>query len=93
MPNLSEEQINKYNEDGFIAPINVLSENEAGEIREEIERIEKDWLNELEGLGRNYIHLISPVFDKIPHNTKILDAVQKDATHPNRHDEPVAESK
>ena len=27
------------------------------------------------------------------HRTKILDAVQKDATHPNRHDEPVAESK
>ena len=27
------------------------------------------------------------------HRTKILEAVQKDATHPNRHDEPVAESK
>ena len=73
---LSEEQINKYNEDGFIAPINILSENETGEIREEIERIEKDWPNELEGLGRNYIHFISPVFDKIPHNPKILDAVE-----------------
>ena len=73
---LSEEQINKYNEDGFIAPINILSENETGEIREEIERIEKDWPNELEGLVRNYIHFISPVFDKIPHNPKILDAVE-----------------
>ena len=73
---LSEEQINKYNEDGFIAPINILSENETGEIREEIERIEKDWPNDLEGLVRNYIHFISPVFDKIPHNPKILDAVE-----------------
>ena len=41
MRSLSEKQINQYNEDGFIAPINVLSVEEACEIREEIERIEK----------------------------------------------------
>tara|TARA_B100000401_G_scaffold425187_1_gene354659 strand:- start:960 stop:1787 length:828 start_codon:yes stop_codon:yes gene_type:complete len=76
MTNLSLEQINQYNNDGFIYPIDVLSTDETGKIREEIERIEKDWPNELEGLGRNYIHLISPVFDKIPHNPKILDAVE-----------------
>ena len=76
MPNLSEEQINKYKEDGFVAPINVLSREEANEIKEEIEYIEKKWPNELEGLGRNYIHFISKVFDKIPHNSKILDAVE-----------------
>ena len=76
MPNLSEEQINKYKEDGFVAPINVLSREEANEIKEEIEYIEKKWPNELEGLGRNYVHLISKVFDKIPHNSKILDAVE-----------------
>ena len=76
MTNLSLEQINQYKEDGYIAPINVLSTDEADEIKEEIEHIEKDWPNELEGLGRNYIHLISPVCDKIPHNPKILDAVQ-----------------
>ena len=76
MSNLSQEQINQYKEDGYIAPINVLSREEANEIKEEIERIEKDWPNELEGLGRNYIHLISPVFDKVCHNSKILDAVE-----------------
>ena len=76
MPNLSEEQINKYKEDGFVAPINVLSREEANEIKEEIEYIEKKWPNELEGLGRNYVHFISKVFDKIPHNSKILDAVE-----------------
>ena len=76
MPNLSQEQINQYQEDGYIAPINVLSREEADEIRVEIELIEKNWPNELEGLGRNYIHLISPVFDKVSHNPKILDAVE-----------------
>ena len=30
----------------------------------------------LEGLGRNYVHLISPIFDKVVHNSKILDAVE-----------------
>ena len=54
----------------------VLSKNEAFEIRSEIENIEKNWPDELEGLGRNYIHLISPVFDKVSHNPKILDAVE-----------------
>ena len=29
MPNLSSEQINQYNNDGYIAPIDVLSEDEA----------------------------------------------------------------
>ena len=76
MSNLSLEQINQYNEDGYIAPINILSRDEADEIRVEIECIEKNWPNELEGLGRNYIHLISPVFDKVSHNPKILDAVE-----------------
>tara|TARA_B100001173_G_scaffold278430_1_gene260509 strand:- start:1228 stop:2055 length:828 start_codon:yes stop_codon:yes gene_type:complete len=76
MSHLSLEQLNQYKKDGYIAPINAFSRDEAGEIREEIERIEKDWPNELEGLGRNYVHFISPVFDKIPHNQKILDAVE-----------------
>ena len=76
MSNLSSEQIKQYEEDGYLAPIDILSKEEANEIKEEIEIIEKKWPNELEGLGRNYIHFISPVFDKISHNSKILDAVE-----------------
>tara|TARA_B100000686_G_C16533589_1_gene833620 strand:+ start:42 stop:869 length:828 start_codon:yes stop_codon:yes gene_type:complete len=73
---LTSKQLNKYNEDGYVAPIDVLSKEEAYEIRKELENIEKKWPNELEGLGRNYVHLISPVFDKVGHNRKILDAVE-----------------
>ena len=76
MPNLSSEQINQYNNDGYIAPIDVLSKDEATEVKKEIEYIEKKWPDELEGLGRNYAHLISPVLDKVSHNSKILDAVE-----------------
>ena len=76
MSHLSKNEINQYNEKGYLAPIDVLTKNEADEVREEIEFIEKKWPNELEGLGRNYVHLISPIFDKVAHNSKILDAVE-----------------
>ena len=38
---LSLEQINQYKEDGYIAPLNILSKEEANEIKQEIELIEK----------------------------------------------------
>ena len=76
MSSLTLDQLKQYEEEGYVAPIDVLSKEEAKEIRDEIELIEKKWPNELEGLGRNYIHLISPVFDKVCNNTKILDAVE-----------------
>ena len=76
MSSLSSAQIQKYKDDGYVAPLDVLSKEEALEIRKEIELIEKKWPDELKGLGRNYIHLISRIFDKVSHNPKILDAVE-----------------
>ena len=76
MSSLTSDQLKQYEEEGYVAPIDVLSKEEAKEVREEIEFIEKKWPDELEGLGRNYIHLISPVFDKACNNVKILDAVE-----------------
>ena len=76
MTNLSDQQINFYNDKGYVAPIDVLSIQEAYEIREEIELIEKKWPKALEGLGRNYVHMISPIFNKVCLNNKILDAVE-----------------
>ena len=76
MTNLSDQQINFYNQKGYVAPIDVLSKKEANEIRKEIEIIEKKWPNALEGIGRNYVHLISPILNKVCINNKILDAVE-----------------
>ena len=76
MPKLSDQQINSYNEKGYISPIDVFSAKEAKEIRDEIERIEKKWPKFLEGLGRNYVHIISPIFNKACLKKKILDAVE-----------------
>ena len=82
MTNLSDQQINFYNDKGYVAPIDVLSIQEANEIREEIELIEKKWPNALEGLGRNYVHMISPIFNKVCLNNKILDAVKSIMQYP-----------
>ena len=73
---LTGRQLKDYEDHGFVAPIDVLSLEEVKKIKEEIEYIEKKWPDELIGLGRNNVHYISPVFDKVCHNSKILDAVE-----------------
>ena len=60
---LTAEQLDQYKNKGYISPINALSSSEAKEIRDEIEKIEKDWPGSLEGINRNYIHLISPILN------------------------------
>ncbi|SVD26657.1 uncharacterized protein METZ01_LOCUS379511 [marine metagenome] len=76
MSSLNEKQLKDYEDYGFVAPINVLTLEEAIKIKEEIEYIEKKWPDELIGLGRNNVHYISPIFDQVWHNSKILDAVE-----------------
>ena len=76
MKSLSSSQIQQYHDKGFVAPIEALTQDEANEVKNEIEFIEKKWPKELEGLGRNNVHYISPIFDKVVHNSKILDAVE-----------------
>jgi len=76
MPKLSSNQLQEYNDNGYVAPINIFSKNEAIEIRKEIEFIEKKYPNEIEKAGRYNAHLISPLLDQVVHNSKILDAVE-----------------
>tara|TARA_B100000470_G_scaffold37974_1_gene27084 strand:+ start:515 stop:652 length:138 start_codon:yes stop_codon:yes gene_type:complete len=43
MANLSPEQIKKYQDKGYLSPIEALTKDEANEVKEEIEFIEKKW--------------------------------------------------
>ena len=43
MSSLNSKQIKDYKDNGFVAPINVLSSKDARKIKEEIEYIEKKW--------------------------------------------------
>ena len=76
MTGLTTDQLNHYKDKGYISPVNALTSSEAKEIRVEIEKIENEWPGALEGINRNYIHLISPIFNKVCLNKNILDAVE-----------------
>ena len=76
MTRLTTDQLEQYRNKGYISPLSALTSLEAKEIRDEIEKIEKDWPGALEGINRNYIHLISPKFNKVCLNKNILDAVE-----------------
>ncbi len=76
MTYLSSNQLKEYNEQGYLAPLDILSKSEALETRKEIELIEKKLPNEIDKSGRYNVHLISPKLDSIVHNSKILDAVE-----------------
>ena len=76
MTYLTSNQLKEYNEKGFLAPLEVLSKQEALAAREEIEEIEKKMPNEIDKSGRYNVHLISPKLDAIVHNSKILDVVE-----------------
>ena len=76
MTKLTAKQLDHYKNKGYISQVDALTSIEAKEIKNEIEKIEKNWPKALEGINRNYIHLISPVFNKICLNKNILDAVE-----------------
>jgi len=76
MSNLSANQLKQYEDEGFISPIDIFSKNRANEIRQEIELIEREMPGELVKSGRYNSHLISPLLDKVTHDSKILDSVQ-----------------
>ena len=76
MTMLTADQIDHYRNKGYISSVSALTSNEAKEIRNEIEKIEKNWPGALEGINRNYVHLISPILNKVCLNKNILDAVE-----------------
>ena len=52
MPKLSSNQLQEYNDNGYVAPIEVLTKDQAFEIRKEIENIEAKWPDELKGVWK-----------------------------------------
>ena len=73
---LNQDQIEQYETDGFLAPLTLFTEQEAAEIRAELEDAERRWPDALTGTGRNNAHLSLTFLDKIVHNPVLLDAVE-----------------
>ena len=73
---LTLNQINEYKDQGFLFPIDILSQEEVNKIKDEIKLIETEWPGQISGLNRNNIHYYSPIFDELVHNVKILDVIE-----------------
>ena len=73
MSKLTTEQIQQYHKEGYVAPIEILTREEALEVRNEIELIENRFPNELDNSGRYNVHLISQKLDVYLKNNQCLN--------------------
>lgn len=79
---LSQQQIEQYHEEGFISPIDVMSEDEAATYLAKLEQAERDYPEQLNPENRNNAHLAFKFLDEIAFHPIILDAVE-DLLGPN----------
>ncbi|MGI9389467.1 MAG: phytanoyl-CoA dioxygenase family protein [Boseongicola sp.] len=73
---LTEQQLESYRRDGFLHPVPIISDDEAGQMRQALEQVEADHPEALTGAGRNNPHLVLPFLDAFVHNQRMLDVVE-----------------
>jgi ectoine hydroxylase-related dioxygenase (phytanoyl-CoA dioxygenase family) len=73
---LTREQIDQYRQQGFVSPIDVLSEDEALGYASRLQETEREFPQELNAQNRNNPHLIFRFLDELVHHPVILDAVE-----------------
>ncbi len=73
---LTQQQIKRYHAEGFIAPIDVMAEEEAAHYLARFEQAEAAYPAELHAENRNNLHLSLSCFDELAHHPIILDAVE-----------------
>ncbi len=73
---LTTQQIKQYQEEGFLSPIDVMSEDEAASYLARLEQAEADYPKQLNAENRNNLHLTFTCFDELTHHPVMLDAVE-----------------
>jgi ectoine hydroxylase-related dioxygenase (phytanoyl-CoA dioxygenase family) len=73
---LSEQQIKAYVEQGFVSPIDVLSEDEAAQYLHRLEEAEAQYPEWVNPHKRNNVHLSFKCLDELAHHPRVLDAVE-----------------
>jgi non-haem Fe2+, alpha-ketoglutarate-dependent halogenase len=73
---LTRQQIEQYREEGFLAPVDVMSEDEAASYLERLQQAESRYADDLNAENRNNPHLCFAFLDELVHHPVILDAVE-----------------
>jgi non-heme Fe2+,alpha-ketoglutarate-dependent halogenase len=79
---LSKQQVDLYHEQGYISPIDVMSEEEALSYKQRLEQAEHDYPDQINPENRNNPHLAFAFLDELVHHPLIVDAVE-DLIGPN----------
>ena len=72
---LSQQQVDQYHEQGFLAPVDVMSEDEAAGYLRQLQAAETEYAGDLNAENRNNPHLAFRFLDEIVHHPLILAAV------------------
>jgi len=73
---LSASQIDEYHEQGFLSPVDVMSEDQALSYRRRLEEAENRYPLELNAENRNNPHLSFCFLDELAHHPVVLDVVE-----------------
>lgn len=73
---LSADEVSRYQQDGVVAPVSVMSPAVANELRCRLESAEKCFPQQIGPEKRNNAHYVLACLDEIVHHDEILDAVE-----------------
>ena len=76
MTALTADETNFYQQNGYLAPIDIFTEDEANALYTTFRNLENDHGDALRGYGRNNVHQVLPLFDQIAHHPRILDIIE-----------------
>ena len=73
---LSQRQIEQFYEEGFISPVDVMSEDEAMAYKAKLDRAERDYPEHINPQNRNNLHLVLTFLNEIVNHPIIVGAVE-----------------
>ena len=73
---LSKQQVDLYHEQGYLSPIDVMSEEEALSYKQRLEQAEHDYPDQINSENRNNAHLSFTCLDELAHHPVVLDVVE-----------------
>ena len=79
---LTQEQIDFYKANGYLSPIDVMSEDEATHYRQRFEEAERQYPEHVHAKNRNNTHLAFKCIDELAHHPRIIDVIE-DLIGPN----------